>query len=173
MLQECDFISAQCFSMWRSLLQAAARHLFHFSYISRRVIKLTYGLIMTHDNRIQHMCRHTYTHCTVEQAQTDTHFLLCSRDGSTASAGYLPSLSDPYVQVQCYPSTSPTPRSLSGLLSPTQKRLCLSKQIPHVLTEILTRNHLIQLLLLYSDSTLRNSYTYPVNIVTYCLAAKS
>lgn len=64
---------------------------------------------------------HTSTQCTVEQGRTDTHFLLGSRDGSAASAGYLPSLSDPYVQVQCYPSTSPTPGSLSRLLSPTQE----------------------------------------------------
>lgn len=107
------------FSIWRPLRQTAVIHVFHCSYNSRRVIKLTYGSIMSHDNRI----RHTHIHCTVDQEQTDTHFLLCSRDGSTASAGYLPSLSDPYVQVQRYPSTSPTPRSLSGLLSSTQKRL--------------------------------------------------
>ena len=61
------------------------------------------------------------TQCTVEQGQTDTHFLLGSRDGSAASAGYLPSLSDPYVQVQCYPSTSPTRGSPSRLLSPAQE----------------------------------------------------
>ncbi len=66
---------------------------------------------------------HTYTHCTVEQEPTDTHFLLCSRDGSNKSAGYLLSLSDPYVQVRCYPSTRPTPRGHCGLLSPTQAAL--------------------------------------------------
>lgn len=67
---------------------------------------------MPHATRFTCTCTHTYT----LYSRTGADRLLCSGDGSNASAGYLPSLSDPYVQVQCYPLTSPIPRSLSGLL---------------------------------------------------------
>ncbi len=88
---------------------------------------------MSQDIRVQH----THTHCTVEQEQTDAHFLLCSRDGSSVSAGYLPS-----IRSICTSPTLPLDQPHSQV---TEWSTVFTKALPkhlRIVCEILTRTRL-------------------------------
>lgn len=121
------------------------RHLVHCPCNSRRVIKLTYGLIMSHDNRTQPTYTHIYT--VYSRTGADRHTFPARFEGWLRCVCWLSALS---IRSICtspmLPLDQPHSRvTESSTVSYPGKR-SLSKQRPgtlDIVCEILTRKRLL------------------------------